>query len=128
MKRRREVPDQPALRVEITEPAARDFDEIVDWTVRRFGGDAAIRYSDLIARALQDLESDPFRMGSRAIPGPPAGLRGYHLSHSRKQARSSLGYVRKPRHMVVYRVEDQIVYVLRFIHDVRELARHIDAG
>jgi toxin ParE1/3/4 len=109
------VPDQPAgLRVEITEPAARDFDEIIDWTVRRFGDDAAMRYSDLIAQAFQDLEDDPLRMGSRAIPGPPDGLLSYHLGYRRKRARSSLGYVRKPRHMIVYRVDRQIVYVLRW--------------
>jgi toxin ParE1/3/4 len=119
------VPERLGYRVELAAPAVRDFDEIIEWTVAHFGYDAAIRYADLMAQAFEDLASDPFRIGTLVVPGAPSGLLTYHLIHGRHRSRSSLGAVKRPRHVVLYRPQGDIVYILRILHDARDLARHL---
>ena len=119
------MPERSPYRIELAEPAARDFDEIIDWTLASFGEDATIRYADLIAKALEDSESDPLRVGSQSRPELPAGVLVYHLALSRDRARSGLGIVKNPRHFVVYQVRAPLVVVLRLLHDAQDLPRHI---
>jgi hypothetical protein len=51
----------------------------------------------------------------------PGGIRTYHLTHSRDRARSSLGIVKTPRHLLLYCLEGRLVQVLRFVHDEQDL-------
>jgi toxin ParE1/3/4 len=96
------------------------------WSRERFGETAAARYRDLMKQALADIAANPERPGSKARPELAiSGVRSYHLFFSRDQARSELGIVRKPRHLIVYRSRGQTIEVIRILHDGRDLQRHI---
>jgi toxin ParE1/3/4 len=52
-------------------------------------------------------------------------VRSYHLWFSRERARDAGGFVRRPRHFLVYRVRGEMtIEVIRVLHDARELERH----
>lgn len=77
---------------------------------------------------MQDIAADAHRVGTmeRVILGRPVRL--YHLRHARNRARSDVGVVQSPRHLLVYRLAlDGTVVILRVLHDSMDLVRHLDA-
>lgn len=99
------------------------------WSEAQFGASSRQRYERLITTALRDLASDPDRPGCRHRPEIAPGVRTYHLRSSRDRARGNDGAVRRPRHLLLYRVlADGNVEVGRVIHDARELHRHLPPG
>jgi toxin ParE1/3/4 len=111
--------------VRLTGPAKRDLSDVMEWTVKKFGGRAAIRYDALIKQALKDIGEDPDRPGSKERPEIMLkGSRTYHLEFSR--SRVSGEGVKSPRHFLVYRRRnDGVIDVARILHDGRDLARHL---
>ena len=109
--------------VVLTEPAARDFLEIMAWSAAQFGDVAADRYEVLIGQALMDLGGDPFRPGARQRDELPTGIFTYHLAASRERVTGD--QVKAPRHFVMYRIAPPLVQVLRLLHDSRDLAQHL---
>lgn len=106
--------------------AERDVAEVLAWSEAQFRAPSRRRYERLLATALRDLASDPDRPGSRSRPEIAPGARTYHLRFSRDRARGDDGPVRRPRHLLLYRVlADGSVEVGRVIHDARELHRHL---
>lgn len=112
-------------RAVLSPEAHRDLHETLEWTVAKFGADAALRYEDLIVQALRDIEEDPERPGSRDRSDLQRGVRAYHLHFSRDRARSPLGIVHNPRHFVIYRARKNLIDILRILHEGRDLARHL---
>ena len=56
-------------------------------------------------------------------------VRSYHLRHSRDRARALGGFVRQPRHLLLYRaMVPGIIGVGRLLHDAMEVERHLPAG
>jgi toxin ParE1/3/4 len=108
-------------------PSARsDIHAALIWSRERFGERAAERYRDLIEQALRDIVADPERPGSSERPDLARGVRAYHLMFSRDRARGPSGVVRRPRHFLVYRRRDEnVIDVVRVLHDARELDRHM---
>ncbi|MCC5872009.1 MAG: type II toxin-antitoxin system RelE/ParE family toxin [Gammaproteobacteria bacterium] len=108
--------------------AARgDIVDILARTHERFGDLAAKRYEILIITALRDIAAEPDRPGSRHRPELGQGVRSWHLVLSRDRARRESGMVRRPRHFLIYRVDDDRVDVGRVLHDAMELADHFEA-
>ena len=99
--------------------------DIMHWSLKEFGEDAALRYDALMTQALRDVADDPERPGSQQRPELAEGVLIYHLRFSRDRARSALGIVKQPRHFVVYRRRDRTIDVLRVLHDARDLQRHV---
>ena len=62
-------------RIRLTEAARRDYADIIDWTVDRFGQRQARRYAEAINRAIGSLTQGPDAAGSRASQILPAELR-----------------------------------------------------
>jgi toxin ParE1/3/4 len=108
-------------------PSARaDIQEALHWSHEKFGEQATGRYRDLIKQALRDIVADPERPGSAVRSDLARGVRTYHLFFSRERARGSWGIVKRPRHFLVYRRRgEDIVDILRVIHDARDLERHL---
>lgn len=106
-----------------TATAQADIAEIRDYTLRRYGKDAAKAYSALLRQAFKDIRADPFRPGSKERAEIGAHVRSYHITLSRQRAGSK---VRSPRHLILYFLPeaDEIV-VSRVLHDSRDLARHV---
>ena len=115
------------LRYRLSHAAEADVINILAWTDEQFGEAARLRYESLIVAALRDLAEQPDRPGSMARPELGAGVRSWHLRLSRGRAAAGAGVVRHPRHLLVYRVEPGLLVVGRLLHDVVELARHLDA-
>ena len=79
----------------------------------------------------------PFATSRRTLAEPGAGSREdqrldlgrhvYHIRLSRDRAKKKTGVVRSPRPILVYRVldEENVVLVLRVLHDAMDLVRHV---
>ena len=100
-------------RIEVSDEAGRDLQEIVRFSRKTFGPDAVRRYRALIRAAYIDLALDGSRAG--VVPGP-GSLRLYHLRHSRKR-----GAVQTPRHLVVFEDQPEAVRIVRLLHDAMDL-------
>jgi toxin ParE1/3/4 len=89
-----------------------------------FGDDARKRYERLIASALDLISEDTSRGSLRNELR--AGLRVFHLSLAKRQARRLGPTVKHPRHFVVYRqAAADIVEVVRVLHDAMDLEQHL---
>lgn len=114
------------MRVVVAPLARSDIREALIWSQERFGESAAARYRALLKQALRDIAADPERPGSKERPDLARGIRTYHLFFSRDRARSDLGIVKKPRHFLVYRRRgEDVIDVVRVLHDARDLERHL---
>jgi toxin ParE1/3/4 len=108
--------------------AENDIANILARTAGDFGETARQRYETLLVTALQDIARDPESIGSFARPEIGPAVRTYHLRHSRERARVSHGVVRKPRHLVLYRVlRADIVEVGRVLYDAMDIGQQIPA-
>ena len=119
------VAKRPRYEVRVTAAARRDMIAMMDWSLKEFGPDAALRYDALMTQALSDIADDPERPGTQRRPELAQGVRVYHLRFSRDRARSALGVVKHRRHFPVYRRRDRLIEVLRVLHDARDLQRHV---
>jgi len=111
----------------IARAARRDVAAALLWSRREFGEDAARRYNALLGQAFADIGEDPERPGVRQRAEFAQDVLVYHvgLSRDRARSRSPLGVVRKPRHLVVYRLRGRVIEVIRVLHDARDITRHL---
>ncbi len=111
--------------VRLSAAAEQDVVRLLVYTRERFGELARLRYEALLTSGLQHIAADPERPGSLARPELGLGVRSYHLRHCRDQARISEGIVRRPRHLLLYRVtRPDVVGIGRILHDAMDLGRH----
>ena len=110
----------------LTTAARSDIVAALKRSVESFGIPGRRRYEALIKAAIRDVATDPMRPGSRDRPELGAGVRSFHLTHSRERARSGDGIVRTPRHALFYHCPDErTVEILRLLHDAMDLHRHL---
>jgi toxin ParE1/3/4 len=110
-------------------PAARrDIKAALKWSNENFGQEAAQRYKKLIHVVLSEITANPQLDHSHEVHGLQAGIRLYHLRHSRKRAAVDGQFVRNPRHFVAYTVRDEDTLIVRVLHDRMDLARQLDTG
>lgn len=108
--------------IRLAAAAEQDFREILRWTVENFGRGQARTYARTLSNALHDLALGPSIMGTRRREdiGP-----GIHILHVARKGR-------KGRHFVVFRVapsrSEQVIEVLRLLHDSMDLPRHLPAA
>ena len=118
------MPSQLPAPARLSPQAEVDLDEILERSEEQFGHGAALRYAELVIRALRDLRSDPTRPGVKQRPELPQGIYTYHLASSRERVPAA-DRVKTPRHFLLYRVAAARVEVLRILHDSRDLAQHL---
>ena len=112
------------LGAKFTALALQDVAAIQDWTSAKFGKLTSLRYDSLMEAALGDLLAEPTRLGVRHHPAMPLGVYVYHLRFSHKKP--TRAGVENPRHFFVFRVDADILTVLRVLHDSMDLAAHLD--
>lgn len=110
--------------VRLTHSAVRDVAYILERSRRDFGARARDRYAQLLDRALLDLAEDPSRIGVVSIEDLRPDSFIYHLKFSRTLSRGRR--VLRPRHVLVFRVEQDEVIVMRMLHERQLLDRHLD--
>jgi toxin ParE1/3/4 len=111
----------------IIAPKARsDIVSILAWTQETFGAQTLKRYAQLIETAIAEIAADPERAGSVQRTEVAENCRTYHLFHSRKQAGTRGNRIRRPRHVLLYRVPTAgIVEIGRVLHDSMDLEQHL---
>ena len=105
--------------------AERDIVDLLAYTEANFGEIARIRYERLLITAIRDIANDPMRVGSVARTELGNNVRSYHLRYSRDRARTDHGIVLRPRHLLLYQADVDVIGVGRVLHDVMELERHL---
>lgn len=112
------------LRSEFTLRALEDVAAIQDWTQAKFGETTSKRYDSLMEAALADLLASPTRLGVSQHPALQRNIFVYHLRFSRKKAPRPA--VEKPRHFFIFRLDADVLTVLRVLHDSMDLAAQIE--
>lgn len=89
--------------------------EILEWTGEQFGKSARKRYRKLVEQAVVDLENDPYRLGTRIRTDLTIGCYSYHIRFSKSNI--SPPFVKSPRHLFIYQIQDQTIIILGVFHD-----------
>jgi len=113
-------------RVRLSPEAEQDIEAILAWTHGQFGEQVRLRYEELLVRAILDVADDPVGLGVVERPELAKGAKTYHLRHSRDYVRRSVGRIRKPRHLLLYRLASNgCLEIGRVLHDSMDLVRHL---
>jgi toxin ParE1/3/4 len=90
--------------------AEQRLEEIIGWTIDRFGIDQAIKYKDRLIARLSCLVVD------KSPHGRPCNVLIFD-----KRNVTDLEYYREGRHYIIYRNTAAGLYVLDFVHSSRDL-------
>lgn len=104
--------------VRLSESAQRDFGEIIEWTVERFGERQAVAYSEILITAIQELHAGPQLAGVKARDDIGKNILTLHVARAG----------RKGRHFLMLRADndqDRVIDVVRILHDAMDLPRHL---
>lgn len=95
------------MRLELSRRAARDLDEIGEFSVREFGADRAILYLDTIEQALRQVMAHPQIGPLRVELGPR--VRSYPAGE----------------HRIFYEVRGDAAFVIRLLHKAMDVEQHL---
>jgi toxin ParE1/3/4 len=103
--------------VRLADQAAQDVEDILDWTLERFGPLRMEVYTDAVNDALEALNVGPQLIDVRRCPELGDDVVTLHVAR----------HGRKGRHLLVFRVDETacLIEVLRILHDSMDLARHL---
>ena len=109
----------------IAPTAQRDVESILVWTHEHFGELARLRYEAILCQAIVDVAENPDRTGCHLRTEIAAGVRTYHLWHSRNRVISK-PRVNQPRHFLLFRTRDDgHIEIGRVLHDSMDLNRYL---
>lgn len=104
-------------------PAARvDIVDALGWSLENFGESVRDGYNALIFATLDAIGSNPNLVGSHDRSDLAAGLRMVHLRTGRDEVSPAVRRIASPRHFVVYRQVDEVVQVVRLLHDAMDIS------
>lgn len=86
--------------LKLSEKADHYYNNIQTYTFNVYGGAQLEKYSQMIDKALDAIMSDPNLLGHQR-EDLPLGYLAYHVG----------------RHIIIYRVNDDIIHVLAILHD-----------
>lgn len=108
----------------ISPKAHTDIADTLRFTEVRFGESVRTQYQDLLQATFRSLAEKPAHISSTMRDELSPGLRSLHLSINVLEM--SDGRMIRPRHIVFYRTgPDQVVEILRILHDAMEVAQHL---
>lgn len=111
-------------RIRLSDTAQQDISDLLERSAATFGPRARDRYASLIVAALRDAATDNDELIKTLRPELGPGVRTWHLLRSRTT--STGGLVKRPRHLLVYRLEGETMLVARVLHDSMDLPQHVD--
>lgn len=113
------------LVVRISPQAYTDIVDTLRFTEVRLGAPLRSQYQDLLQATFNSLAEEPIHINSKLRDELSPGLRSLHLSFNVLQMAD--GRKVSPRHIVFYRTAaDQVVEILRVLHDAMETAQHLN--
>ncbi|MFT5387702.1 MAG: toxin ParE1/3/4 [Candidatus Omnitrophota bacterium] len=114
------------FKVKISDAARQDVANILTYTNDQFGTQIQKKYSRLIQQAIKDVQEDPERPGVKRRPEICDIARTYHIFYSRDNTKSRGNTIKKPRHLLLFRIsEDNELEIGRILHDSMELELHL---
>ncbi len=105
--------------VRLTDQAAQDVEDILDWTLVQFGPLQLESYTEVINDALAALNEGPQLIDVRRRPELGDDVATLHVAR----------HGHKGRHQLVFRADETacLIEILRILHDSMDLARHLDS-
>lgn len=100
--------------IQLSAIARQDIEAVLSETLRQFGPQQLDRYTDLIRLAIADLSENPLGFRSQARPELHAAARVIHIGRRGRRA----------RHLLLYRVVENVVRIDRCLHDAIDIQRH----
>jgi toxin ParE1/3/4 len=107
-------------RFRISAPAHDDLEHILATNLDRWGDAGRARYAALLTTAMRTIARDPEGSMIRERPELSPGVRSLHIRH----ARGARG-VKDPVHVIFYRRDDDVVEVVRVLHERMEPTQHL---
>jgi len=98
----------PRLAIDVAPAAGRDLHSIWEYNAKTYGPDHSDRYLDYLARSTSRLATD--YVSGRWLPGREQDL----LQYTTISRRRGYGYV------VIYRVRNGVIEVLRYFHSAQD--------
>lgn len=110
------------FQLDLGEDAETDIDDILEWSVFRFGSAVRDGYQALMRATFASIARDPELPGSHDRSDLGQGLRTVHLRTCRDEVSPAVRRITNPRHFVVYRQADEVVQVVRLLHDAMDIS------
>ncbi len=107
-------------RLDVSEEADFEAEDILHYSEMKFGAVAADRYRLLIQEAYRDLLSNPIRPGVKRLSGGPSDIYLYPIRLSRDRV-ARADRVSDPRHVIAFRYDDTRVEIVHLLHDAMDL-------
>ncbi|GAB3599292.1 type II toxin-antitoxin system RelE/ParE family toxin [Microbacterium tumbae] len=107
--------------LDLGEDAEADIDDVLEWSVFRFGESVRDGYQALIGATLASIARDPELAGSHDRHDLGRGIRTVHLRTCRNEVSPAVRRIASPRHFVVYRHVGEVVQVVRLLHEAMDL-------
>lgn len=102
--------------------AEQDLEAILSWTDQQYGPEARLRYEALVIQAITNVTTAPERPGAHDRSDLAPAARVYHLRHSRTRVARTVGRVKSPRHILLFRpFSGGPVEIARILHDSMDL-------
>lgn len=113
------------MRYRLSEPAKTDIADVLRRSLSMHGSDARVRYRALLTAAMRRIAANPVLPASVDCGDMLAGLRSYHIRHSRDDSReASVGH---PVHVIFYRAREAgVIEIVRVLHDRMLPRRHVE--
>lgn len=113
-------------RLRLSALVERDIEDILEHSELHFGEIARIRYEAPREATLNAIVTDPDGPVVRRRDELGPGVRTYHIFYARGPARTSHGVVKRPRHLVVFRISGRdTIDTGRVLHDEMDMADYL---
>ena len=112
------------MQVRLSRGARRDLKQILRHSELEFGETVRTRYKQLLDQAIADLADDAGRVGVRCIDEVRSGYFVYHLKWAK--ARVGPPTIRRPRHLLVFRILDEFILLAAVAHERELIEHHLD--
>ncbi|WP_447942927.1 type II toxin-antitoxin system RelE/ParE family toxin [Microbacterium aurum] len=108
-------------RLKLGEEAQADIDDVLEWSLFRFGASVRDGYHALIRATFRGIAGDPELPGSHSRDDLGQGIRTVHLRTSRNEVSAEARRIANPRHFVVYRQAGEVIQVVRLLHEASDI-------
>ena len=106
----------------ISKAAESDIEGILDHSFHTYGEQAALRYENLLKVSITALRRGVNQLGTSPTLRE---LRKFHISMCKKEAQVDGVMVATPRHIIFFRISDEILEIVRILHESMDFERHI---
>jgi toxin ParE1/3/4 len=110
-------------RFRLARPAQLDLATILSTSAQRWGVEGQERYAAVLAAAMRQVAAEPNGSLTKKRPDLRSGIRSFHVRHARRSAEAN---VRRPVHVLYYRIaQDGVIEIVRVLHERMEPTGHL---